>query len=63
MNDEKDIKNVENIFGECLNKSFMISSPITGEVISVIRLTDIYMALCSSMNVDTDKTEYKAYGH
>ena len=57
--DRKNI--IEEVFGDVIETCFTMPSPATGEMISAIRLTDLYKILCEKLEVNQEDTCYKEY--
>lgn len=56
-----DITKVEDLMDAITNFEFVMTSPIDGSPISVMRAEDVYRALCQAYNVDPKKTSFSSY--
>lgn len=52
---------VEEIMTQIEERAFMTSSPITGEPLDAVRLSDIYAVLCEFFDHDPHDSEYSHY--
>lgn len=60
-NKAADIEKVEELMDAITNFEFVMTSPIDGNPISVMRAEDVYRALCSVYDVDPKKTSFSSY--
>ena len=52
---------VEEIMNQIEERAFMTPSPITGEPLDAVRLSDIYSVLCEFFDHDPQDSDYSHY--